>query len=112
MELPLLQFQSLCSPSSPLDSCNSNGRVVGVIDFFFKKKKRFRVIRFLPLLSAARDQFLDGFVLEAYINYSIQSLGVCQIIICSCGGIVFFSGTHFSGTFLESFLSKETLYFF
>ncbi|KAI5589065.1 hypothetical protein BDE02_05G136700 [Populus trichocarpa] len=70
MELPLLQFPSLCSPSSPLDFCNSN---------------------------AARDQFLDGFVLEAYINSSIQSLGVCQIIICSCGGIVFFSGTHFSG---------------
>jgi hypothetical protein len=46
MELPLLQFPSLCSPSSPLDFCNSNGRVVGVIDLFFLKKKRFRVIRF------------------------------------------------------------------
>ncbi|KAJ6930452.1 hypothetical protein NC652_014089 [Populus alba x Populus x berolinensis] len=71
MELPLLLSPSLCSPfPHPLDSCNSSGRV---------------------------DQFLDGFVLEAYINFSIQSLGVCQIITCSCGGIVFFSGTHFSG---------------
>ncbi|KAJ6997691.1 hypothetical protein NC653_014055 [Populus alba x Populus x berolinensis] len=70
MELPLLLSTSLCSPSP------------------------------IPLILGLRsilDQFLDGFVLEAYINFSIQSLGVCQIITCSFGGIVFFSGTHFSG---------------